>query len=45
MSNTTMKVTQETAMAPIGVDHRPSVKYPGTSLFLPDVIRKKIGVA
>ena len=40
-----MKETHPTAMAPIGVANLPSVKYPGTSLSLPDVIRKKIGVA
>lgn len=39
-----MKVTQDTAIMPIGMYHRPSENGPGTSLFLPDVIRKNIGV-
>lgn len=39
-----MNVTQATAIDPIGVDHRPRVKGPGTSLFRPDVIRRNIGV-
>lgn len=40
-----MKDTHATDMQPIGMYHQPSVNGPGTSLCLPDVIRKNIGVA
>lgn len=39
-----MNTTQTTATEPIGVDHRPRVKGPGTSLFRPEVIRRNMGV-
>lgn len=39
-----MKQTQATAMIPRGMYHLPRVKGPGTSLFLPEVMRKNIGV-
>ena len=40
----TMKQTHATAMIPRGMYHLPRVKGPGTSLFLPEVMRKNIGV-
>ena len=41
---TMMNTTQTTAVEPIGVDQRPRVKGPGTSLFRPEVIRRNMGV-
>ena len=35
--------THATAMMPSGMYHLPNVNGPGTSLFLPDVMRRKIG--
>lgn len=41
---TTMKVTQETEMTPMGKYHRPREKLPGTKVLRPDVMRRKMGV-
>jgi len=41
----TINDTHETAIAPIGVAHLPRLNGPGTSLSLPEVIRRKIGAA
>lgn len=37
--------THATATTPIGKNHLPRVKLPGTNLSRPDVIRRKMGVA
>jgi hypothetical protein len=39
------KDTHATAMMPIGKYHFPRVNGPGTSLFRPEVIRRKMGAA
>lgn len=39
-----MNATHEHAMAPMGKYHLPSENGPGTSRFLPDVMRRKMGV-
>lgn len=44
-NNTTINVTQAQAMLPMGRYHRPSENGPGMSLSLPEVMRRKIGVA
>lgn len=44
-SNTTINATHDTATVPTGTAHRPSVKYPGTNAFRPEVTRRKMGAA
>jgi hypothetical protein len=43
--STMIKVTHATAMMPMGMYHFPRVNVPGTSLFRPEVIRRRMGVA
>jgi len=43
-SMTVTNVTHETAMTPTGVDQRPKLNGPGSSLLRPDVMRKNMGV-
>lgn len=44
-SKIVMKDTHATAIAPIGVDHLPRLKGPGTNLSFPEVMRKNMGAA
>ena len=44
-NNILIKATHATAIAPIRLDHRPRENDPGTNLWRPDVIRRKMGVA
>jgi hypothetical protein len=45
ISKMLIKVTHATAIAPIGTNHLPRVKLPGTNVSRPDVIRRKMGAA
>lgn len=43
-NRTMIKATHAQAMLPIGTHHFPRENGPGTSLFLPEVMRRKMGV-